>query len=107
MYVKGIGAANGDRPGVKNDADKRRLDLIPAEALLAIGDVLTYGAKKYEPDNWKKIPNARDRIYGAALRHILAWRSGEIADNDSGLSHIAHAITNLMFLIWFDNNDKS
>jgi hypothetical protein len=89
--------------GVKHDQNKRRLDLIPPSAFLSAGDVLTYGAKKYGPENWRKIPNGQDRFFGAALRHLMAWRSGEKTDPESGLPHVAHALTNLMFLNELEN----
>lgn len=91
-------------PGVKHDAGKSRLDLIPFRELLQVGDVLEYGARKYAPDNWKHVPEARQRYLGAALRHIAAHGTGEVLDPESGLPHLAHAITSLFFLLHFVNN---
>lgn len=39
-------------PGIKYDAGKPRLDLLPPKAILAIGEVMTYGAAKYGANNW-------------------------------------------------------
>lgn len=88
--------------GRKNDQDKNRLDLIEPQFIEAVGEVLTFGAKKYEPNNWQKVEDAEDRYYAAALRHLLAWRKGETIDEESGLSHLAHAATNMMFLLHFE-----
>ena len=88
--------------GMKNDQDKNRLDLIEPEFIEGVGEVLTFGAKKYEPNNWQKVENPEDRYYAAALRHLLAWRRGEKTDEESGLSHLKHVATNIMFLLHFE-----
>lgn len=98
--------------GRKDDLNKRRYSLLPANTVNQVVDVLEYGASdKYEVDNWQKIPDARTRFYNAAMRHIDAWWNGEILDLDKGetkgsqLPHLAHAICCLLFLMWFDNKD--
>jgi hypothetical protein len=85
--------------GRKDDAGKPRFDLMPAAAELKIAEVLEYGARKYAPDNWRKVDNPEARYLAAALRHINAWRKGESRDPESGLSHLAHAATSLMFVM--------
>ncbi len=92
--------------GMKFDTGKLRYDLIPPEALRALADVLTYGAEKYAPDNWKSVPDAKARYTAALYRHLEAWRSGEQTDAESGRHHLAHAITNVAFLIWFEEREK-
>lgn len=92
--------------GLKYDDGKIRVDLIPPEVILEIGKILTYGANKYGSDNWQKLENFDDRYYGALLRHLLAWRSGEENDKESGLSHLSHAMTNIMFLTWKQLQNK-
>lgn len=82
----------------KNDQDKNRLELVPPSTILALGEVLTFGAKKYEPWGWRKVDQANQRYYAAALRHLLAWRTGETLDPESGLTHLAHALCNISFL---------
>jgi hypothetical protein len=69
------------------------------KALLAIASVITLGAKKYEPYNWQKLDRFDDRFYAAALRHLLAWRGGELLDPETGLPHLAHAGCNVVFLL--------
>lgn len=85
--------------GRKFDSGKPMPRLLPPSALLAISRVLTFGAQKYSPDNWKKVPGAKDRYLDAMLRHILAYNSGEINDPESGENHLAHAGCCLMFLL--------
>jgi hypothetical protein len=91
----------------KHDTEKPRWDLLPLEAVAPIVDVLTFGAKKYAPDNWRTVPEWRRRYYAAALRHIVAWREGERIDTESGLPHLAHAGCCLMFLASLDANPSN
>ena len=62
-----------------------------------VGKVLTFGAEKYDPHNWRKVDDLQNRYSSAALRHIFAHIDGEDADEETGLSHLAHAICCLMF----------
>ena len=82
---------------MKFDKDKLRYELIPPSALLALAKVLSYGAKKYKPGNWRGVDDP-DRYIGAAMRHCELYRQGEEIDPESGLPHLAHAMTNLAFL---------
>jgi hypothetical protein len=84
--------------GVKHDSEKNRYDLIPPHALDEFVRVLTFGAQKYSPDNWRFVPEAERRYFAAAQRHLWAFKRGEIYDPESGIHHIAHAITSLSFL---------
>jgi hypothetical protein len=84
--------------GTKFDSGKSRYDLLPPNALEEVAKVLTYGAAKYAPDNWRFVPDAENRYFAAAQRHLWALRRGESHDPESGISHIAHAITSLLFL---------
>lgn len=87
---------------VKLDKGKLRVDLVEPEFIEDVADVLTYGAEKYADNSWQDIPNAVDRYYAATMRHLLAWRKGEQVDKESGKSALAHAATNLMFLLHFE-----
>lgn len=89
---------NGNK-GVKFDANKPSLDLIPLEALIGLGNVLTFGAKKYKRANWAS-GIEYSRLISAALRHLMAFNAGEDIDPESGLSHVDHALCNLAFLSW-------
>lgn len=84
--------------GVKYDDGKLPLDLIAPEAIIALGAVLKYGEKKYGARNWER-GIAPDRLYAAALRHLVAWKLGHISDGESGLSPLAHAFTDLMMMV--------
>lgn len=93
--------------GKKNDQDKIRLDLIEPSFIEVVGKVLTFGAKKYEPNNWQKVDNPVNRYYAAAMRHLMAWREGEEKDPESGLNHLAHVATNIMFLMHFEKENNN
>ena len=102
---------NATTGGRKFDGGKLQYGLLPPQALKATVDVLTFGAQKYEPDNWKHVPDSKRRYFDAAQRHLWAWKEGEQLDPESGKHHIAHALCCLMFLIEHDTiysvDDKS
>lgn len=83
--------------GVKFDRGKPRYDLLPFVALEETVKVLTYGATKYSPDNWRKVE--RWRYVSAAFRHLIALSRGETHDPETGLHHGAHLACCAMFLI--------
>lgn len=94
--------------GVKYDGDKPRMSLVPPKAILEVAKVLTYGAKKYSAENWRKVPEAHQRYLDAALRHINQYHQGQIIDNETGINHLAHAICSLLFIVELDQlNNKS
>lgn len=94
-----------EKAGRKFDHGKLRWDLLPWPEVGEAVEVLTFGALKYEDDNWKKVDLPRARYFAAALRHLIAWWGGERKDPESGRSHLAHAVCCLLFLMWFDNRD--
>jgi Domain of unknown function (DUF5664) len=68
------------------------------KALMAIGDVSRFGAKKHNagvmPTEWRRFPAP---IYSDSLiRHLLAESQGEVTDPESGLLHAAHAAWNAL-----------
>jgi len=87
--------------GHKSDDAKVRLELLPPDALVEIGKVLTLGALKYGDRNWER-GIACSRVHGALLRHSLAWFGGEDADPETGLSHMAHCAANALFLLSYE-----
>lgn len=82
------------QPGAKLDAGKTRAGLAIggfARALLAVSEVSTFGARKYTPHGWVAVPDGAERYTDAMYRHLLAEAAGYTLDDDSGLSHAAHA----------------
>ena len=87
--------------GTKFDGEKIMLQLLPPEALFAIGAVLTRGAEKYGSHNWEK-GIEYSRVFGALQRHLWAYWRGEDVDPETGLSHLAHAGCCVMFLLTYE-----
>ena len=94
------------KEGVKYDGEKPRMHLLPPKAILEVGKVLTFGANKYDEENWRKLEDLQNRYSSAALRHIFAHNDGSILDDDSGLSHLAHAICCLLFKLEIELEQK-
>ena len=89
------------KPVEKHDSEKLPYELIAPEFLDAVAAVLKFGAIKYEPRGWEK-GTAWGRYFGAAMRHLWAWWRGEQFDEESGLSHLAHAACCVMFLVTYE-----
>ena len=86
----------------KYDANKVMIDLIDPRFTEELGKILTFGAQKYAPDNWKRITRKdKRRIIGALHRHINAYQQGERYDAE-GLDHLMCATCNLMFLRYLE-----
>ena len=101
--------ANKDKAiltGTKDDTDKLDWSLLPLSALHSVIKVLMMGARKYSHDNWKFVQNAKRRYFNEAMRRLDAYQDGEETDKESGLSHLAHAVCCLIFLLWFEDNGK-
>jgi hypothetical protein len=96
-------AEDKDKEGMKFDNDKLRWDLLPLEPIEELVKVITFGAKKYAPNNWRKVDNGVKRYYAACMRHIVAHMQGKLNDAESGISHLAHAICNLVFMYELQN----
>lgn len=84
--------------GSRLNAGKPRHDLIPVSAKESLAKVLTFGAQKYGDRNWEKgLPWMT--CYASLERHLVAFVSGEDFDQESGLLHLDHALTNIAFII--------
>lgn len=90
--------------GIKFDSKKARPTLLlksMPQSVQEVIDVLELGARKYAPDNWKKVEN--ERYHDAMLRHVLSYLAGEINDPETSKHHLAHAVCNMLFLIEKEN----
>lgn len=86
---------------IKADTGKTQWTLMPFDELEDVVKVLEMGAKKYTKDNWKKCDNV-ERYKDALMRHTISYIKGDKIDAESGLSHLAHAVCNCLFLMYFD-----
>ncbi len=89
--------------GVKHDAGKAPISLIPVEALLGEAEVFAFGAKKYGRHNFRKGMD-HSRVLDATLRHILAIINGEDIDPESGKPHWAHARCGLAMYAFYQSH---
>ena len=88
----------------KNDTDKTNIAILGdvSKALEEVAKVMQYGANKYSRKNWDKVDD-KERYISATYRHLmLGYQQGEAIDKESGLSHLAHAICSLLFLLELD-----
>ena len=85
---------------VKDSVD---ISLVPIEAIRAIRETRIYGIKKYgDPENWKQVEIERYRA--AAFRHFLAYLDDpQGKDEESGIEHYKHLMTNLAFICEMEN----
>ena len=97
--------------GIKNDSGKRQWWYIfPLwEFIEEVVDVLQYGDQKYPAEdgsNWMRLDQPQRRFQSALTRHFSLYIQGEKIDQETGKSHLAHLITNALFLMWFDKKGK-
>ena len=81
------------------------MHLLPPKAIVEIAKVLTFGAEKYDAENWRKLDDLQNRYTAGALRHIFAHMDGEKLDPETGLSHMAHALCCLLFKLEIELED--
>jgi hypothetical protein len=85
---------------IKHDTGKPEFHHLPTEALVEITKALTYGARKYADYNYRA-GFTWSRPFNACMRHLWAWWGGEDTDPESGISHLAHAGANVIFMLQF------
>ena len=89
--------------GKKYDGAKPRWCLLPIKQVEDVVKVLTFGAIKYNDNNWKYVKDAKNRYYSAAMRHLKDWKLGKKTDKEWKLPHLAHAVCCLLFIMWLDD----
>ena len=90
---------------LKFDTDKLRYDLIPVDWHEGDAEILTFGAKKYKPNNWREADDI-GRYFAALERHLMACKkayeqqdSSLLYDKETKLHHMKHLRTNAGFLL--------
>lgn len=86
---------------MKYDTEKPPIALVPPECIEEIAHVFGMGAKKYGKYNWRHdaATTEHSRTYSSIQRHLCAYWQGENIDPESGLSHLAHAASQLCILM--------
>jgi hypothetical protein len=104
------------KEATKFDDGKRDWSLLPLDSVEEIVKVLEFGAFKYSAHNWSSNGGFKyTRVINATLRHIFAFMRGQDNDTETGLSHLAHAGCNILFMLYFlkhkekyiDNDDRT
>jgi hypothetical protein len=93
----------------KHDGMKPSMEAVLTfpEQLSEVGKVYEYGTTKYGKDNWKSAQQEDERrMLAAIIRHVTSYGNGEETDPETGSSHLAHAITNALFLMWLSDKRK-
>ena len=72
----------------------------------AVARIMEFGAAKYDDGNWRKGGKPDREYLDSMMRHLTDWVHGEKYDNDSGCSHLGHAIWNLMALHELNHPDE-
>ncbi len=85
--------------GEKGQKDVQ-LHCLPWEALEQLGKVYSFGSDKYADYNFRK-GYRWSLSFDAMQRHLWAFWAGEEDDDESGLSHLAHAIWHGLTLLLF------
>lgn len=83
---------------IKQDAGKRKLNLVPWQIAFDVAEVREYGNLKYgDSESWKRVENSR--YIDALLRHTLAFAENPYScDEESGIEHYKHMACNMAFL---------
>jgi hypothetical protein len=90
---------------IRYDSGKADWSLMPWEAVEEINKVLEFGAKKYAKHNWQQGEGfSYTRVLNSLLRHVFSYMRGEDLDPESGLSHMAHAGCNVLFILYYIKN---
>ena len=98
-----------DGGGKRMNKGKLRMELLPPEWTVALADVMTQGAKKYDPRNWEEGMSWSSMI-GCVMRHMSKFQAGERYDGDkfdkaagtTGCHHLAMAAWNILALMTYD-----
>lgn len=81
---------------------KPQWTLMNADAMLPMINVLSYGASKYDRNNWAKACPKRLDLMDSLMRHSMKIIAGESVDPESGLPHIGHLMCNAMFYSYWE-----
>lgn len=98
--------------GVKHNKGKPEFSHTPVEFEIGVAKAFTYGAQKYDADNFRNGISTRE-LLDAMDRHMRLEKSGVEKDEESGLPHWAHAAASLAMYVFmikqrpsFDNRFK-
>ncbi len=77
----------------------------PTAGLIQGTRAMMDGARKYGAFNWRDEPVQAHIYVDAAIRHLLAWFSGEENSADAGVHHLGHAMACCAIIIDAQENN--
>ena len=90
----------------KHDEGKVDWSVVKWGPLKEVIGVIVLGNEEYGIDNWLEGQGlSRLRLFSAAMRHLIQWRIGADYDHKTGKSHLAHTVTNLLMLLYYERNN--
>lgn len=91
-----INEVTGGMKGSKQE----NFSLLPWEQLAEVARLYEFGARKYDPHNWRRGYDW-DLSFSSLLRHATAWWEGEYDDPESGCDHMASVVFHALSLMFF------
>lgn len=82
-----------------------QLGAVDPRSLMEVAKVAGFGGEKYERYNFVK-GYRWSLSYDALQRHLNAWWAGDDNDEESGLSHLAHAAWHCLALMTFQRHGR-
>lgn len=90
-----------DGGGLRYNAGKNQVELLPPEWIWGLAMVTTRGSIKYVARNWER-GMAWATVVGCVIRHTLKFVCGERYDEETGCHHMAMAAWNCLALMTYD-----
>jgi hypothetical protein len=78
--------------------------LMPWNELRDVVEVLMHGAEKHGRFDWQRaVMDDLDRYQNHAMEHWVKYNTEGRTEKESGKSHLAHMVADILFLMWRDN----
>jgi Domain of unknown function (DUF5664) len=89
----------GENPKDAIGSKKVSISKVPPSAIIEMARAFENGAAKYGAYNYRET-EVRASIYvDAAIRHLMCWFDGEQVADDSGVTHLGHALASIGILV--------
>jgi hypothetical protein len=83
--------------------EKEKWSLLPWSSIAACVRVMTFGEGKHGTHTW--VARSRQDLFDKTLRHLNRhWTGGQERDEETGESHLAHAVCNLLMMMWIEEH---
>lgn len=89
----------GTNPKDAIGSKKVSLSKVPPSAIIEMARAFENGAAKYGPYNYRDTEVRASVYVDAAMRHLMCWFDGEQVADDSGVTHLGHALASIGILI--------